>query len=184
MSTVTVYCGADKNPEFAQEMYALGKMLARHFEEVVYGGGLENGTMMGELARGVLENGGRLKGVISKDYWKEGQIFPEGMTALAVRSEAERNAITLASDQIIVAPGQIGTLHESTAALAFNRARIKRDEPVKPLYLLDLKGFFSKLSGFLQDSFETFGEAEENKTRYYQRIGSVAQLSSKIATKP
>ena len=180
MTSVTVYCGADKNPAFSPKMYELGQVLAQKFDLVRYGGGLGDQTMMGELAKGVLDAGGALEGIISSDYWPNEPNFPKGMTAVKVANEAERNEITLSSDALIIAPGQIGTLYEGMASLAFNRARIKRDEAVKPAFLLSLDGYFNKLSGFIDTMFETFNEPVKDRGKYLKIVGDLNELKAAL----
>ena len=180
MSSITVFCGSDKDPELAEKFYETGQMLVRHFDLVRFGGDISPGTMMGDLARGVLDNKGRLEGVISADYWPDNPDFPDGMRAIRVESEIERNHLTLSSDHILIGPGQIGTLYEGVAALSFNRARVKRGEDVKPVIFLNLNGFFNKLTGFLEHSFDTFNEPPANRDRYYTRVDSLEGLERHI----
>lgn len=180
MTSVTVFCGSDQNPAMAQRFYEAGQMLAKHFDVVRFGGGLERGTMMGELAHGVLDAGGKLEGIISADYWPSHPDFPNGMTAIKVNSEIERNNITLSSDVIVIGPGQIGTLYEGFAALVSNRACLKNGEEPTPTFILDLDKFFNQLTGFLSQSFDVFDEPKANRNRYFQSVSGVDDLEGAI----
>ena len=61
---ICVYCGSNvgANPAYAAAARELGKIMAKDGVGLVYGGGGRG--LMGELARAVLTNGGRVTGII------------------------------------------------------------------------------------------------------------------------
>ena len=75
INAVCVYCGSSPgtDPAFAEAAKALGKSLAQNGVRLVYGGGSVG--MMGTLAKAVLENGGKVTGII-----------PEFLTGRSARS--------------------------------------------------------------------------------------------------
>src|SRR5262245_46007755 len=63
---VAVFCGASNGarPEYAQAARALGNAIARRGGTLIYGGG--RAGLMGAVADGALEGGGRVVGVITR----------------------------------------------------------------------------------------------------------------------
>src|SRR6185295_19882711 len=64
VANICVYCGSNvgTNPAYAAAARQLGKLMAKDGTGLVYGGGGRG--LMGELARSVLANGGRVTGII------------------------------------------------------------------------------------------------------------------------
>jgi predicted Rossmann-fold nucleotide-binding protein len=77
MKRVAVYCGSNKGvrPEYEDDARELGTLLAREEIELVYGGGCVG--LMGIVANAVLEDGGRVIGVIPEkpDFIRAWCIF-------------------------------------------------------------------------------------------------------------
>ena len=70
---VTVFCGSSSGFDeiFVKQAYMLGQTLAAHDIGVVYGGA--NVGLMGSLAQGVLNNNGKIIGVLP-GFLKEKEI--------------------------------------------------------------------------------------------------------------
>ena len=64
ISSVCVFCGSSfgTNPTHAEQALAFGRVLAENKIRLVYGGG--NTGLMGKVARGALDNGGKVTGII------------------------------------------------------------------------------------------------------------------------
>ena len=122
---VGVFCSAStREPSFKRSAYILGQNLARKGMGVVFGAG--SSGMMGELARGSLDQGGYLRGAnISRiaqveglppglqDYWEEGSGITDIYQRLLV--------MVAHSDAFILMPGGAGTLQELLALLLLLR---------------------------------------------------------------
>lgn len=123
--TVSVYLGSrpGNDPVHCQNAYKLGRLLAEAGIAVVYGGA-RVGTM-GELARGVLEAGGNIKGVIPtgfkgrKSYADKGMdVWLPGIEKIETPDFPTRiTTMENMCDAFIVLPGSCGTLHEFASAL-------------------------------------------------------------------
>ena len=123
--TVSVYLGSrpGNNPVHCQNAYKLGRLLAEAGISVVYGGA-RVGTM-GELARGVIEAGGSIKGVIPtgfkgrKSYADKGMdVWLPGIEKIETPDFPTRiTTMENMCDAFIVLPGSCGTLHEFSSAL-------------------------------------------------------------------
>ena len=83
MRRICVYCGSSpgKRPEYAAAAQQLAGVLVRHEIELVYGGA-DKGTM-GIIADAVLEQGGKVHGVIPQMLMDK-EIAHQGLTELHV----------------------------------------------------------------------------------------------------
>lgn len=146
MRRIAVYCGASHGlqPAYATLAAHLGRELAARQLELVYGGG-EVG-LMGVLANSVLEQGGRVIGVIPSSLARR-EIAHPGLSELhVVESMHERKALMAdLCDAFIALPGGFGTLDELFEMLTWGQLGLHN----KPGALLDVAGYFAHLLQFL-----------------------------------
>ena len=66
INSLAVFCGSKNgnNPVYAQHASALGKLLAQNNITLIYGGGSKG--IMGTIANAMMQNGGKVIGVITK----------------------------------------------------------------------------------------------------------------------
>ncbi len=101
--------GAD--PAWARLARETGRELARRGVQVVYGGG--GLGLMGELAAGALEEGGRVVGVIPDDMLRREWGRADLTELHVVGSMHERKAMMAErADAFLALPGGLGTLEE------------------------------------------------------------------------
>ena len=117
---VTVYCGASfGNDERYQEVTKkLGEWIGKNNYNLVYGGGKSG--LMGLIADSVLENGGKVTGIITH-FLSEREVAHEGITKLIkvdTMSERKKKMADLA-DIFIALPGGPGTLEEITEVVSW-----------------------------------------------------------------
>lgn len=148
-----VFCGSRSGAQVAYVDAArgLGRALAERDVELVYGGG---GTgMMGAIADGCLEAGGRVIGVIPRDLF-EAEHLHTGLTEVVATSGMHERKLRMTelASAFAVLPGGYGTLDETFEAITWQQLRIHN----KPLGLLDTAGFFQPLLALL-DHLETTG---------------------------
>ena len=110
---ISVFCGSSRGTEriFEEQAYELGKTLAVQNIELVYGGA--NVGLMGTVANGVMENGGKAIGVLPA-FLKKVEIANLNLTELVMvdtmhQRKAKMNEL---SDGVIALPGGFGTLEE------------------------------------------------------------------------
>jgi len=143
---VCVYCGSGKglNPAFAAAASVFGRSLAEAGIGLVYGGGSLG--LMGEVARSVLANGGRVTGIIPA-FLSEKEAMLKTVDELIVTKDMhERKRLMFEhSDAFVALPGGIGTLEELVEQLTW--AQLGRHR--KPIVLADIDGFWAPLLGLL-----------------------------------
>jgi uncharacterized protein (TIGR00730 family) len=143
---ICVFCGSSlgRLPEYRSATVAFGQLLAREGIGLVYGGA--HAGLMGVLADAVLAAGGEAIGVIPEPLVAR-EIAHKGLTQLyVVSSMHERKAQMAAlSDAFVALPGGIGTFEELFEVWTWSQLGLHD----KPCALLDVAGFYDKLSAFL-----------------------------------
>ncbi|MEL6288008.1 MAG: TIGR00730 family Rossman fold protein [Pseudomonadota bacterium] len=144
---VCVYCGSGKglNPLFKAAAQTLGRDLAAADIELVYGGGSLG--LMGETARAVLENGGRVTGIIPEFLSDREKMLEDVQELIVTQDMHERKRLMFErSDAIVALPGGIGTLEELVEQLTWSQL----GQHVKPICLADIDGFWKPLLDLLE----------------------------------
>jgi len=148
MKSITVFCGSSSGSEniYRSEALRLGKILAQRKITIVYGGAKVG--LMGAIADGGLEHGGKVIGVLPR-FLRSKEIAHEGLTALVmVESMHERKTkMHELSEGIIALPGGFGTLEELFEMLTWAQLGLHR----KPVGLLNTNGFYDHLKELLQN---------------------------------
>jgi uncharacterized protein (TIGR00730 family) len=149
---LAVYCGSATGgpPAFAEAARATAKAMVGHDVELVYGGGRLG--LMGLVADGVLELGGKVYGVIPQLLVKL-EVAHTGLTELhRVDTMGERKAVmSELSDGFLVLPGGIGTLDELFEAWSENALGFHK----KPFCLLNVDGFWDGIIEFMDHATES-----------------------------
>lgn len=147
MKRVTVFCGSSFGTEeiYKSQATLLGKTLAKHQIELVYGGA--NVGLMGAVADGVLNNGGKVIGVLP-NFLKSKEIAHDHLTELIlVETMHERKTkMNELCNGVIALPGGFGTLEEFFEMLTWAQLGLHK----KPIAILNTDGFYDSLITFIQ----------------------------------
>src|SRR5690242_15861811 len=104
--SVTVFCGSrfGNDPLYVEHAKELGKLLAENNITLIYGGG--NNGLMGAVANAVLENNGKVTGVIPEMLINR-EVQHESLTALHIVSDMhERKKLLFKfAEAAIILPG-------------------------------------------------------------------------------
>src|SRR3990167_1067887 len=150
MKALCVLIGASfgNNPIYLEAAKQLGKELAKRNITLVYGGGKLG--LMGMLADTVLENGGRVIGIITKHlYEQEAHLGLSELKIVESMQERKKLMIELA-DGFMALPGGLGTLEEIFEI--WNASKLKIHD--RPLGLLNTDNYFNKLIEFVDYSIQ------------------------------
>lgn len=143
---VCVYCGSSPggSPIYRTAARELADVLCAEGYALVYGGASKG--LMGVLADRMLENGGKVIGVIPRQL-QDQEIAHEGLTELhVVESMHERKSMmAMLSDAFIAMPGGTGTLEEIVETMTWGQLRFH----AKPFGLLNVDNYFDSLLAFL-----------------------------------
>jgi uncharacterized protein (TIGR00730 family) len=144
--SVCVLCGANpgERTDYMVAARGFGALLAERGIELVYGG--TSVGLMGAVADGALERGGRVYGVLPS-FLTAKEIAHRGLTELLlVESMHERKAAMAdRAGAFVSLPGGYGTLDEMFEMLTFGQLGMID----KPCGVLNIGGFFDHLLGHL-----------------------------------
>jgi len=143
---VAVYCGSsnDVDPHWFALARGVGEHLAQADIEIVYGGG--NVGLMGAVANGAMESGGRVRGVIPSRLLGREVEHPNLTELMVVPSMSERKNIMLhLADAFIALPGGFGTFEEIFEVATLTILGYHD----KPVGLLNAHGYYDGLLAFL-----------------------------------
>ena len=147
MRSIGVFCGASlgRDPRYVAAARSFGAWLAREKIELVWGGG--HVGLMGAVADGALEAGGRVYGVIPAFMAERELAHPLASEMIVVDSmHARKAAMADRADGFVALPGGFGTLDELFEIITWAQLAIH----AKPVGLLNVNGFFGPLLGMVR----------------------------------
>ncbi|KAF2333635.1 LOG family protein [Flavobacterium ginsenosidimutans] len=160
MKRITVFCASSFGTEkiYEEQAILVGKTLAEQNIELVYGGA--NVGLMGAVADGALNAGGKVIGVLP-NFLRSKEIAHLGLTELIlVESMHERKTkMNELCDGVIALPGSFGTLEELFEMLTWEQLGLHK----KPIAILNINGFYDSLiqltkimveKGFLKSEYQ------------------------------
>ncbi|HVT75999.1 MAG TPA: TIGR00730 family Rossman fold protein, partial [Acidimicrobiales bacterium] len=172
---VAVYCASStgSDPRHAEVAAALGRALADHAIELVYGGG--HVGLMGVVADAALAAGGRVTGVITESLMFA-EVGHAGLSELlTVPTMHERKALMSArADAFVMLPGGYGTLDEFFEAVTWSQLGIHD----KPCIILDPTGYYAPLMAFVDNAIAEGFVKERNRAliTYSRSVDDVVTL--------
>ena len=151
MKRITVFCGSSSGTEeiYTSQATLLGQTLAKRNIELVYGGA--NVGLMGAVADGVLNAGGKVIGVLP-DFLRSKEIAHRQLTELILvdTMHERKTKMNDLSDGVIALPGGFGTLDELFEMLTWGQLGLHK----KPIGILNVDGFYDALIVFIQTTVD------------------------------
>ena len=159
---IAVYCGssAGERKTYRETAYALGAWMGENGHELIYGGSKTG--LMGAVADGALDHGGRVTGVIPNVPQIESRRHP-GLTSV-IRTETvalRKSRMIELADAFVALPGGLGTLDEITEILS-----------LRSLGLVSGPVVFFSVEGYYEPMKEVFGNLVRNgfgRREYFSR---------------
>lgn len=146
MDSVAVFCGSSTGNDsgVVEAAFQLGKILAAQQIQLVYGGAKVG--LMGQLADGVLNQSGKVIGVIP-DFLKRKEVFHPNISELIVVETMHQRKLKMheLSDGFMALPGGYGTLEELFEIITWGQLGLHQ----KPVGVLNCGGFFDSMLQFL-----------------------------------
>ncbi len=144
---VCVYCASSEKVDSSYHEAArrLGLLFARDNCTIVYGGGAVG--LMGSLANGALEAGGKVIGVIPR-FMTEVEWQHPGLASLEIVEDMRerKHRLLTDSDAVVAMPGGCGTLEEVFEAITLKRLGLY----FNPIVFLNTNGFYAPLQTFME----------------------------------
>lgn len=148
---ITVYLAANpgKDPCVTQAAQELGTWIGESGNTLVYGGSKTG--LMGVLAQGVLDAGGKAIGVEPQFFIDEQLQLDELTELIVVPTMAERKAKMIEmGDAFIALPGGNGTLEEISEIMSM----VSLNHTSAPCIFFNINGYYDLLKSFLAQMIE------------------------------
>jgi cytokinin riboside 5'-monophosphate phosphoribohydrolase len=147
MKHLCVFCGSSDrvDAKYLQAAAETGREVARRGWGLVYGGGKTG--LMGAVARGVKDGGGKVVGVIP-EFMKARELeFSEADELVSVLTMRERKMLMeTRADAFLALPGGWGTLEELMEILTLAHLEVLH----KPVVILNQDGYYDELLAFTE----------------------------------
>lgn len=142
IGSVAVFCASSDglDTEIYKTAFEVGAFFAKKEIELIFGGSRLG--LMGQVAKGILENNGRVTGVIP-DFLKTKEVVHTELTHLITTADMHERKMKMheLSDGFIALPGGFGTLEELFEILTWGQLGLHR----KPVGILNVNGYFDDL---------------------------------------
>lgn len=147
INSIAVFCASSDglDTKIYQQAYEVGVFLANRKIELVFGGSKLG--LMGQVAKGALDNNGKVTGVIP-DFLKTKEVVHTGLTNLITTQDMHGRKLKMhdLSEGFIALPGGFGTLEELFEILTWGQLGLHR----KPVGILNSEGYFDDLLELMQ----------------------------------
>lgn len=178
MKSITIFCGSSSGYDniYSKQAYQLGTLLANNNIRIIYGGAKIG--IMGDVARGALDHGGIVIGVIP-DFLKVKEVVHEGLHELITVSSMHERKMTMheLSDAVLALPGGFGTLEELFEVLTWAQLGLHK----KPIGVLNVNNFFQPLLDMI-DSMKHSGFLKEYHHKMLIHHENINELIEKMKT--
>ena len=147
INSLAVFCGSKNgnNPVYSEHAKELGKLLAKNNITLIYGGGSTG--IMGAVADAMMQNGGKVIGIITKKLvdWEHQH---KGITDLSIVDDMHirKQRMYDLCDAAVILPGGVGTLDEFFEMVTWNQLSIHD----KKIYIINSDNFFDFLLKHIQ----------------------------------
>ena len=173
IKSLAVFCGSKQgnNPLFCEHAKELGCMLGQQNITLIYGGG--NKGIMGAIANAVLEQNGKVIGIMPK-LLSGIEHSHSGISEMYETEDmhARKKMLYEKADAALILPGGYGTMDELFEILTWNQLNIHD----KKIFILNSEGFYDHLiAHFKMMEQENF--LYKNITEQLTIISSPRQLS-------
>ncbi len=149
MKSVCIFCGAgtSKNLIYTEKARQLGNIIAERELLLVYGGASIG--LMGSVADGALEGGGKVHGILPDFLFKK-EVGHSGIQKLEIvdSMHTRKKNMYEISDAFIILPGGIGTLDELFEILTWSQLGLHD----KPIGIYNINNYYNQILTFLEST--------------------------------
>lgn len=142
MKNISVFCGSSEGNDegIISQAYNLGEEFAKRNITLVYGAAKIG--IMGQVAKGVTENNGKVIGVIP-EFLKLKEVYHPNLDELVITDNMHDRKVIMyeKSDGFMILPGGFGTMDEFFEITTWGQLGLH----TKPIGILNLKGFYNDL---------------------------------------
>lgn len=161
MESIAVFCasGIGKRPIYRNKAYEFGKFLAKKGKRLVYGGSQLG--LMGAVADGVLEGGGKAIGVLPR-FMSNKEIAHLNLSELIMVDSMHERKLKMheLSDAVVTLPGGFGTFEELFEMLTWAQLGLHE----KPIGILNIDGYYNYLKKMIDHMLDEGLLKRENES--------------------
>ena len=161
---ICVYCSSSDylDSKFYENAYELGVKIAKNGDCLIYGG--STCGMMGKVAQGVLDNNGKVTGIIPKAIMEKGISNPHASEIIISNDMNDRKQMMeKKADVFIALPGRFGTMDEIFQVIVTKQLSYHK----KAIIFLDCFNYYKPLFDMIEN-FYKYGFAKEfNRELYF-----------------
>ena len=148
IKSVCVFCGSSSGslPIFKEQATLLGTTLAQRGIELIYGGA--HIGLMGAVADGALNAGGRVIGVLPR-FLEEKELAHNRLSELILvdTMHQRKSIMNERCDAVITLPGGFGTMDEMFEMLTWAQLGLHK----KPIGVLNVNGYYNALNSLTEN---------------------------------
>lgn len=178
--SVCVYCASSSRvaPVYFEAAQTLGRLLAREGIRCIYGAGGQG--LMGALADAVMQEGGKITGVIPQFMYDNGWNHPR-LEELEITPDihSRKQRMAALSDAIIALPGGCGTLEELLEIITWKQLGLY----LHPIVVLNVNGYYDPLLQMLDHAADELFMRPEHRTMWLA-TGSPEEAIEALYTAP
>jgi len=176
MKSIAVFCGSSSGTKniFSEQTYQLGKTLAENQITLIYGGAKVG--LMGAVADGCLDNGGKAIGVLPY-FLQQKEVGHDHLTELILVDNMHERKMKMneLAEGVIMLPGGFGTFEEFFEMLTWAQLGLHK----KPIAILNIDGFYDQLLQMM-DNMVHCGFVKETHRETVLHDASIPSLLEKM----
>lgn len=173
---ICVFCGAQNNvsQKYFDEGRAFGQEIAKKELTLVYGGA--KCGVMGAVANGCLENGGKVIGVFPK-VLEDIEAVHSGITEIHVVEDmhTRKSLMYELSDMFVTFPGGFGTLDETFEIITWKQLHNHN----KPIYIYNYDGYWNDLVSMTENILQK-GFAQPITAEMYDVVSDMKKILENV----
>jgi len=151
LKSVCVYCGSADHlqAEYLDAAYALGQFLAQSGIHIIYGAGKTG--LMGKLADGALNAGGKVTGIVPRNLFTP-VLIHTSLTVLEVVDDIQIRKARMSelAEGFVALPGGYGTFDELFETLTWAQIGLHS----KPIGILNVSHYFDPLLSLVAKAWQ------------------------------
>jgi len=160
LTTLCVFCASSSkvDQEYIEAAHGLANICTTNNIHVLYGGGASG--LMGALASCVLENKGKITGIIPNFMIEMKWAHAEVNEMVIVEDMRERKRRLIENvDAVVALPGGVGTLEELLEVITLKQLGLF----TKPIIIINTNGFYNSLLKLFDEMVEKRFMHDENR---------------------
>ena len=177
MKKVCVFAGSSEglNPVFKEFAFKVGQILAKNKFELLYGGAQVG--LMGAVANGCLNEGGKVEGIIPEFLTQKEVMHPNITKTTITKSMHERKKIMYdKANLFLVLPGGVGSLDELMEVLTWKQLNLLNQKVI----IFNIENYWDDLLKLLFNIYKNSFMDKKNLYNYIE-INNLEKLEMELS---